>query len=139
MLEGISAREIAVGGLRAQRIRMNVIANNIANAMTPATAKGGAFRREIAVLTGRTLTAGIEPEKLGVEVKQIVTDPRPFKQVYDPGHPFANEDGYVEYPNVDLAVEMVDLVSAQRAYEANIAVIVSGKRMTQKALEIIQV
>ncbi|HRI88566.1 MAG TPA: flagellar basal body rod C-terminal domain-containing protein, partial [Candidatus Hydrogenedentes bacterium] len=61
------------------------------------------------------------------------------RQVYEPGNPYANADGYVEYPNVDMAVEMADLVSAQRAYEANIAVLVSGRRMTAKALEIIQV
>lgn len=139
MLEAISSREIAVSGLRAQRARINVIANNIANALTPATVKGGAFRRQMAILSGEQLQPVLEPEKFGVKLKQVVNDPSPFRQVYDPHHPFADENGYVEYPNVDLAVEMVDLVSAQRAYEANVAVVLSGKRMSQKALEILQV
>lgn len=138
MLQAISAREIAVSGLQAQRVRMNLIANNIANALTPTTAKGGAFRRQIAILEGQGVKSGIQPDKLGVRVARVTSDPSPFRQVYEPGNPYANEDGYVEYPNIDLAVEMADLVSAQRAYEANIAVLVSGRRMSQKALEIIQ-
>lgn len=138
MLESVSAREIAVSGLRAQRVRMNLIANNIANALTPTTAKGGAFRRQLAILRGEGVKNGMGPNKLGVKVDRVVNDPSPLRQVYEPGNPYANKDGYVEYPNVDLAVEMADLVSAQRAYEANIAVLVSGRRMTQKALEIIQ-
>jgi len=138
VLQAISAREIAVSGLQAQRVRMNLIANNIANALTPTTAKGGAFRRQIAILEGQGVKSGIQPDKLGVRVARVTSDPSPFRQVYEPGNPYANEDGYVEYPNIDLAVEMADLVSAQRAYEANIAVLVSGRRMSQKALEIIQ-
>jgi len=139
MLEAVSSREIAVSGLRAQRARINVIANNIANALTPATVKGGAFRRQMAILAGDQLRPGLAADKFGVKLKEVVDDPSPLRQVYDPHHPFADEKGYVEYPNVDLSVEMVDLVSAQRAYEANVAVVVSGKRMSQKALEILQV
>lgn len=138
MLEAVSAKEIAVSGLRAQRVRMNLIANNISNALTPTTAKGGAFRRQMAILSGEGVKNGIQPGKLGVKVERVMSDPSPLRQVYEPGNPYANKDGYVEYPNVDLAVEMADLVSAQRAYEANIAVLVSGRRMAQKALEIIQ-
>ncbi|MCC6697686.1 MAG: flagellar basal body rod protein FlgC [Candidatus Hydrogenedentes bacterium] len=138
MLEAVSARDIAVSGLRAQRTRMNVIAQNIANAMSPVTAKGGAFRRQMTILSGEPVTPIASVDKLGVEVKQIATDPSPLRRVYEPGNPYADADGYVEYPNIDLAVEMVDLVSAQRAYEANIAVVLSSKRMTQKALEILQ-
>lgn len=138
MLEAISAKEIAVSGLKAQRTRMNLIANNIANSLTPITAKGGAFRRQLAILSGERVKSGVQADTLGVKVERVVSDPSPFKQVYEPGNPYANADGYVEYPNVDLAVEMADLVSAQRAYEANIAVIVSSRRMSQKALEIIQ-
>ena len=117
---------------------MNLIANNIANATTPTTAKGGAFRRQLAILSGESIIHGFEPEKLGVQVDRVVSDPSPMRQVYEPSNPYANEKGYVEYPNVDIAVEMADLVSAQRAYEANIAVLVSGRRMSAKALEIIQ-
>ncbi len=139
MLEAVSSREIAVSGLRAQRARINVIANNIANALTPATAKGGAFRRQMAILEGEQLRPGLAPEKFGVKLKEVVNDNSPLRLSYEPNHPFADENGYVEYPNVDMSVEMVDLVSAQRAYEANIAVVLSGKRMSQKALEILQV
>ncbi|MCC6488326.1 MAG: flagellar basal body rod protein FlgC [Candidatus Hydrogenedentes bacterium] len=138
MLEAVSARDIAVSGLRAQRTRMNVIAQNIANAMSPVTAKGGAFRRQMTILSGEPVTPIASVDKLGVEVKKIASDPSPLRRVFEPGNPYADADGYVEYPNIDLAVEMVDLVSAQRAYEANIAVVLSSKRMTQKALEILQ-
>jgi flagellar basal-body rod protein FlgC len=139
MLEAVSARDIAVSGLRAQRTRMNIIAQNIANAMSPVTAKGGAFRRQMAVLEADQITPLTAPDKFGVRVQRIASDPSPLRRVYEPGNPVADEDGYVEYPNVDLSVEMVDLVSAQRAYEANVAVVLSSKRITQKALDILQV
>jgi len=126
----ISAREIAVSGLKAQRTRMNVISNNIANAETTRTPQGGPFRRQLAVFRG-------EPLK-GVRVTQVVSDKSALHTIYDPSHPDANAEGYVSYPNVNIAVEMVDLISAQRAYDANIAVMASDKRMSQKALEIIQ-
>ena len=138
MLEAISAQDIAVSGLKAQRVRMNLIANNIANAETTRTPDGGPFRRQLVILRGDSVNSASRPGEVGVRVKDVVPDPSPFRRVYDPDHPDADADGYVSYPNVSLAVEMTDLVSAQRAYDANIAVIVSGKRMQQKALEIIQ-
>ena len=137
MLEAVSAREIAVSGLKAQRVRMNIIANNIANAQTPVKENGGAFRRQMAIFKGEQFTPTMDPSKLGVRVAKIMKDPSPLRMIHQPGHPYANADGFVAYPNVNLAIEMVDLVSAQRAYEANIAVIVTGKRMGAKALEII--
>jgi flagellar basal-body rod protein FlgC len=133
----ISAREIAVSGLRAERTRMNVIANNIANAETTRTPEGGPFRRQLAVFRGQRL-AGIPARQGGVRVTKVIGDPSPFRLVYDPSHPDANAEGYVAFPNVSLAVEMVDLISAQRAYDANVAVLVSDRRMVEKALEIIQ-
>ncbi len=136
MVGEISAREIAVSGLRAQRIRMNVIANNIANAETTRTPDGGPFRRQLAVFQGARLDR--HPEDFGVRVKGIVGDFTPFRTVYEPGSPDADATGYVKYPNISIAIEMVDLISAQRAYDANIAVIASGRRMDLKALEIIQ-
>ncbi len=138
MQQAVSATEIAVSGLRAQRVRMNVVANNIANALTTRTPEGGTFRRQLAIFRGEQLRPSMQSGKWGVEVKRVTSDPSPFRTVYEPGHPDADVDGYVEYPNIDLAVEMVNLVAAQRAYEANVAVVVSGKRMVQKALEIIQ-
>lgn len=138
MIQPVSARDIAVSGLKAQRTRMTVIAQNIANVDTVRTAGGGPFRRQLAVLRGEQLKPGYNPERLGVRVERIELDDAPFRTVFNPSHPDADESGYVQYPNISVAVEMVDLVSAQRAYDANIAVFVSGKRMDQKALEIIQ-
>lgn len=139
MVNAISAMEIAASGLSAQRTRMNVIANNIANALTTRTKDGGgAFRRQLALFSGGEPGLPGDLRNSGVAVERVVSDMSPLRTVYDPGHPDADENGYVTYPNVNLAVEMVDMVSAQRAYEANIAVAVSSKQMTQNALEIIQ-
>lgn len=139
MIKAISAREIAVSGLRAQRTRMNVIANNIANAETTRTPDGGgAFRRQLTIFRGEQIRRGANPQQLGVRVKNIIQDSTPLRTIYDPQHPDANAEGYVSYPNVNIAVEMVDMISAQRAYEANIAVIVSSSRMRQRALDILQ-
>jgi flagellar basal-body rod protein FlgC len=138
MIEPISARDIAVSGLRAQRTRMNIIANNIANWETTRTPEGGAFRRQMVVMRGNQIRPGANPDQVGVRVKRVTSDLSPLRPVFQPGHPDANEDGYVFYPNIDLAVEQVDLLAAQRAYEANIAVMVSGSRMRQQAMRIIE-
>ncbi len=138
MLEAVSARQIAISGLKAQRTRMNVIANNIANAGTTRTPDGGgAFRRQLTVLRGDQIRRGGNPEKLGVRVARLTKDSSPLRRVFDPSHPDANEEGYVSYPNINISAEMVNLISAQRAYEANIAVLVSGRRMHERALQII--
>ncbi len=137
-IDSISAGDIAVSGLKAQRARMNIIANNIANAETTRTPEGGAFRRQMVILRGNEIKPGFNPDHLGVMVKRVVRDTSPLRQVFDPQHPDANEEGYVSYPNVNMAVEMVNLISAQRAYEANIAVILSGRQMKQRAMEILQ-
>ena len=137
MFDRVSATDIAVSGLVAQRIRMAVIANNIANAETPSTPGGDVFAKQLAIFRGDYLRDGPRSQ-FGVHVKQVLTDDAPPKLVLDPSHPMADASGMVAYPNVNLAEEIVNLTSAQRAYEANIAVVVSGKRMRQKALEIIQ-
>jgi flagellar basal-body rod protein FlgC len=137
LLEAISARDIAVSGLKAQRLRMNVIANNIANAMTPVTPGGGAFRRQMALLKGHELDPIARRGKSGVEVERVAKDQSPLKLVFEPDNPYANAEGFVEYPNVDLSIEMVNLLSAQRAYEANIAVILAGRTMSARAMRII--
>jgi flagellar basal-body rod protein FlgC len=138
MLQSLSATDIALTGVRAQRTRMNVIANNIANAETTRTPEGGPFRRELAVFESKQIGPMLKPERFGVRVKEIVHDDSPFVEVFDPTHPDANGDGIVQFPNVNLAVEMINLVSAQRAYEANINVMLSWRAMTDKALEIIR-
>jgi flagellar basal-body rod protein FlgC len=137
-LNNISARQIAVSGLKAQRTRMNLIANNIANAETTRTPQGGPFRRQMVILRGEEIGVGGNMDKMGVRVKEVKADPSPLREVYDPSHPDANGAGYVQYPNVQIAVEMANLVSAQRAYEANIAVMVSSSRMSEAAQEILR-
>lgn len=138
MLDAVSARDIAVSGIRAQRTRMTVIANNIANITNTRTEKGGAFRRQMVILRGEQLGPSVAPERFGVKVKQAAFDPSPLRTVYEPGHPDADAKGYVSYPNIDLSTEMVDLVAAQRAYDANVAVFASDRRMSQKAQEMLQ-
>lgn len=138
MLQSLSATDIALTGVRAQRTRMNVIANNIANAETTRTPEGGPFRRELSILEAKQIGPMLKPERFGVRVKEIVHDESPLVEVFDPSHPDANAEGIVQYPNVNLAVEMINLVSAQRAYEANINVMLSWRAMNDKALEIIR-
>ena len=125
-------------GIKAQRVRMNVIANNIANAQTTRTPGGGPFRRQLAIFRGEQIGPTLKPERFGVHVKEIRSDDSPFRQVYDPSHPDANEDGIVLLPNVNLAVEMINLLAAQRAYEANVDVILTDRSMGEKALEILR-
>lgn len=137
-LNKISANDIAVSGLQVQRARMNIIANNIANVETTRTPEGGVFQRQMVLLRGDEIKPGANPERLGVRVKDVIRDTSPPRMVFDPQHPDANEEGMVAYPNINTAVEMVNLISAQRAYEANIAVITSGRQMKQRALDILQ-
>lgn len=133
-----SPRDIAVEGLRAQRARMTLIANNLANINTTRTPEGTAFRRQLILLRGLQARNGGPEEPLGVKIKAVVADRSPFKRVYEPGHPDADRDGYVSYPNIDVAVEMIDLIAAQRAYEANLAVIATESRIRQQALDLLQ-
>ena len=116
MLERLSASDIALSGVKAQRTRMNVIADNIANAQTTRTPEGGPFRRQLAIFRGEQIGPTLRPERFGVKVKAIVKDKSPLVDVFDPSHSDADKDGIVHYPNVNLATEMVDLVSAQRAF-----------------------
>ena len=143
----------SASGMTAERLRMDVVANNLANVNTTRTPGGGPFRRQQVTFApagtsfGETL-AGLSAADSdsgadgggnaagGVEVSGIVPDPRPFKRVYEPGHPDADRQGYVSLPNVDTVTEMVDMMSATRAYEANVSAIGAVKSMAMKALEI---
>ena len=118
-------------GLSVQRARMDVIAENIANAETTRTAEGGPYRRL------RVMVAPANGVDGGVEVVGIAADEGPFKQVYDPSHPDADEQGYVQMPNVDIATEMVDMVAASRAYEANAKALRVSREMEQDAINIL--
>lgn len=138
-----SAFDISASGLAAERIRMNVIANNIANANTTDSPEGGPYRKEqvvfSSVLNQALKNADIKGmERLGgVKVQNIIKSTEPFNKVYIPGHPKADEKGFVEMPNVNTVSEMVDLVTASRSYEANLAVINSAKDMSNKALSLL--
>ena len=121
---------ISASGLEAQRIRMNIIASNLANAQSTHTPEGGQYRRKDVVFS-EVLDNAIEKNASAVEVREIVEDRRPFQVVFDPQHPDANEEGYVQLPNVNLLEEMVNMISAQRNYETNSKAIQAADQMLQ--------
>jgi flagellar basal-body rod protein FlgC len=142
---------VSATGLTAERLRMDVTAENLANAQTTRGADGQPYKRKEVVLSevsggtfGTQLAAamgakggsGVTPG--GVEVSAITEDTTPGKLVYDPGHPDANADGYVQMPNVDTVSEMVDLITSQRSYEANVTAMQSAKQMFTKTLDILR-
>ncbi|MEW6517308.1 MAG: flagellar basal body rod protein FlgC [candidate division FCPU426 bacterium] len=126
---------VSASGLTAERTRLEVIARNLANANTTKTADGGVFRRQLVELVAQPQGLMAE-EAAGVQVAGIVEDPSPLKQVYSPGHPDADENGYLTLPNVDVMLEMVDMLGAARAYEANVSLLQSAKEMARQALSI---
>ncbi len=133
---------ISASGLTAQRLRMDTIASNIANVNTTRTEEGGPYRRKVAVFRENLeteinkQTGNIERVSRGVKAVGVVEDDSPLQSVYDPGHPDADENGYVMMPNVNILNEMVDMIAATRAYEANVTAINATKSMMLKALEI---
>lgn len=135
------ALEISTSALVAQRIRMDTIAGNLANAFTTVDKYGNAspYRRRVALFEP-TNPAGTA-SKAGVHVARIVEDPSGPRMVYDPGHPLAIKggelDGYVLYPNVDVGTEMVNAIEAMRAYEANITVMEVTKSMISASLRLL--
>jgi flagellar basal-body rod protein FlgC len=126
--------KISATALEAQKVRMNVIASNIANVSSTRTPEGGPYRRKDVLFQSYMYNEGA----IGVDIPKIVEDQRPFKMVYDPGHPDANVDGYVTYPNINGIEETVNMMTAARAYEANLAAINVYKQMFTKTLEIIR-
>ena len=133
---------VSASGLSAHRLRMDVISANLANAQSTSTPEGGPYQRQDVVLQATPqvgfddLLASSSDQGAGVKVSRVVKDQTPFRRSYDPGHPDAGDDGYVAMPNVNVVTEMVDLMSATRAYEANVAAINATKRVLQAALEI---
>jgi len=136
----IPSVKISTSGLDAENRRIEVIANNIANANTVKGADGKVFRRKEVIFAAKLADAidGKPGAKRpgGVEVKGVVDDNRPLKRIYRPGHPDADKDGYINMPDINPVEEMVSMMSATRAYEANIAAIKAAKGMAFKALEI---
>lgn len=138
--------EISASALTAERLRMDVTAENLANAQTTRGPDGQPYRRKEVVLQsvgdgfGAQLAGamGTGARPAGVEVAAVAEDATPGKTVYDPGHPDADAAGYVQMPNVDTVTEMVDLISAQRAYEANVTAMQAAKQMFAKTLELLR-
>ena len=124
---------ISASGLSAERLRMDVISSNVANVNTTRTEKGGAYIRKVAAFKENYDN---KLGMLGVKAVSIEEDKSPLRRVYEPNNPDADAEGYVEYPNVDLLVEMSDLITAFRAYESNIDTLNAQKDMISKAIEI---
>jgi flagellar basal-body rod protein FlgC len=127
-----TAMDISASGLTAQRTRMNVISSNLANAQTTRTNEGGPYKRRDVIFK----ETSFEGQLSSVEVDGIVTDPTPGKQIYDPGNPDADASGNVTMPNVNMMEEMVNMINATRAFEANSIAVKSQKDMALKALTI---
>ena len=134
--------KISSTALKAQQIRLNTVSSNLANAETTQTPEGGPYKRKTVVFQsdGSPFSENLDQELRGsvqgVKVTSIRADQAAPRIIYNPGHPDANEEGYVSMPNINVLEEMADMVSATRAYEANINTIQASKRMALKALEI---
>ncbi|HEY9180059.1 MAG TPA: flagellar basal body rod protein FlgC [Candidatus Baltobacteraceae bacterium] len=147
-----SSVEISASGLSAERLAMDVIANNIANANTTHTPGGGAFKRQLVVFGqkpgGAEGAGGAGADDMdpgasgsgqgGVQVMGIVQDQTPDRLVFDPSNPDADARGYVHYPNISVVKEMVDMMAASRAYEANVSAMQEARNMTNAALRLLQ-
>ena len=147
------AMNISATGLTAQRLRMDVISENIANVNTTRTLQGGPYRRKTVLFSeiqetpfGAMLADTFDgelsgtrrraPLGMGVRVQDVVQDFAPGPMVYDPAHPDANVDGYVEMPNINIVEEMVNMISASRSYEANITAINTSRTMMDRTMEL---
>jgi flagellar basal-body rod protein FlgC len=136
----ITALDVNASGLTAQRQRVEISASNLANSRTTRTGDGGPYRRKDVVFETsafkNSLGIAMNDDIQGVQVSDLVDDPRPFDRRYEPGHPDADTEGYVSYPNVNPLEEMANLVEASRSYEANLAAIAIVKAMINRTLEI---
>jgi flagellar basal-body rod protein FlgC len=143
-MDFLTALKISSSALDAQRIRMDVISSNLANINTTRTPEGGPYRRRDVVFAsqpvadtfGEVLNSELEKKLQRVEIVDISVDPGPPRVVYDPRHPDANALGYIGMPDINVMEEMVNILSATRSYEANVAAINATKSMVNKALEI---
>ena len=130
------ALDVGASGLLAQRTRLDTIAANIANANTTHDASGkvNPYRRRFAVFASGQQH---QPARPGVHVAKIMSDPAPFQRRFEPGHPDADPEGYVSYPNIDLSIEYVNALEASRAYEANVSMMEVSKAMINASLRLI--
>jgi len=136
--------EVSGSALAAERWRAEIVSANMANAETTRTPQGGAYRRQLVVFRARPtprfpllLTRLHPPEAEGVRVDRVVADPSPLPRRYEPGHPDADSQGYVVYPNVNPVLEMTDLLSAMRAYQLNASAVQAAKNMIQQSFQIL--
>ncbi len=140
-MEGeLTALDISAAGLSAQRIRLNVLAENLANTETTRTAEGGPYRRKVVVVGNEPAAPFVQALDAAqgslVKVVQVVENDELPRLVHQPAHPDANAEGYVAFPSINPILEMVDLLAATRAYEANVTAVQAAKSMLNKALEI---
>lgn len=143
-MDFLSSLNISGSGLTAQKLRMDVISQNIANAEVTRTENGTPYRRKMVVLSSingggsfrDALDKATNVKTSGVQVRSVVEDQSPLVPVYNPNHPDADAEGYIMLPNVNTAQEMIDMLGASRAYEANITAFNATKAMVLKALEI---
>ncbi len=137
-----ASMHIGATALKANRIRLNTISSNLANVETTSTPEGGPYKKKSVYFQASPLSfkehldSNLQTTVQGVEVTKILEDQTPPKNVFNPSHPDADENGYVKMPNVNILKEMVDMMSATRSYEANATAIKSAKRMALKALEL---
>jgi flagellar basal-body rod protein FlgC len=136
--------EVSASGLSAERLAMDVIANNLANVNTTRTPEGGPFKRQLVVFAQKQEAAdqtdsldGPQQSRAGVAAVGIVNDTSPDKLVYDPSHPDADPQGYVHMPNIEVVKEMVDMMAASRAYEANVTAIAESRTIGTATLGIL--
>ncbi len=143
-MDFITALDMSASALSAERTHINIISMNLANAKTTRTPDGGPYKRRSVVTESievdapfkKHMESALDREMRGVRVQAIAIDKRPPKMVYEPGHPDADQDGFVAYPDVNVVEEMAALMTAQRGYEANVTTVDSIKQMYNKALEI---
>lgn len=143
-MDFMTAIDIGASGLKAERTHLNVVSMNLANAKTTRTVDGGPYRRKEVIFKEtevdspflKVMKSALDDEIKGVRVDSIQNDRRGLRRVYEPGHPDADEEGYVSYPDINVVEEMTNMLSAMRAYEANVSTITTAKAMFTKALEI---
>lgn len=143
-MDFMTALDISSSALSAERTHLNVISENLANVKTTRTPEGGPYRRKTVIMAAQELDrpfskvmqSELGRQLRGVRVMHIGQDTRPFKRVFEPGHPDADKDGYVSYPDINTVEEMTNMLTTMRQYEANVTTIENIKNMFSKALEI---
>ena len=135
-MDFLTALHISTTGLTSQRMRMNVVSANLANVNTTRSENGMPYRRKVVLMEAKPvedfdLALNSQDDELyGVKVSDVLEDTTPFRRVFEPGHPHADDMGYVSFPNVDLVTEMANMMIAKRSYEANVSAISTIKRLS---------